>query len=80
MNKGRKPETVQRVDRKPKTQKSLPKERRPENDREPVICPHMNQRPMGDQESKDLSSTGLKVKQTIQRVRRFKLMESYVFL
>lgn len=40
---------------------------------EPVICPHMDQRPMGDQESKDLSSGGLQVKWTIQRSGRLSL-------
>ena len=68
------------MDSKPKTQKSLPKERKPEGDREPVICPHMDQRPVDDQEPKDLSSGRSEIKRTVQRVRRFKPVESCVFL
>lgn len=47
------------MDRKPKTWRFFLKERRPENDREPIICLHMDQRPVGGQQSKNLSSSGL---------------------
>lgn len=67
---------LHKEDRKLKTQRSLLKERKPEDDREPVICPHVDQRPVGDRLSKDLPSSGLEVQRTVQRVRRFKPMES----
>ena len=47
------------MDRKPKTQRFSLKERRPEDDREPIICLHMDQRSVGGQQSKNLSSSAL---------------------
>lgn len=58
---------------------SLLNERRPE-ERKPVFCLHLDQRPVGDQESKDLSSSGLEVRRALQRIRRSQSMVSYVFL